>query len=267
VERAANGLELVPSGYVRSLRQHVNRLDAARAAFGSLPQLERALRAYVGNRAFRTVRAGMPGWKTGTAGDAPPEFRVRPLSEAEALIVRARFLVDGERSEAALPLLNEAMRQAPQRTAVFETLGCLYFRQNKPAEAVGWFDRAIASGSASYLAHYYRALIDARRREHDLRRAIELNPAFAPAYAQLADLYAADAAVSLDALPLLRRATELEPAAAAHWIRLGHLLLLVDRPQEARAAAKQGLASARAAPVRALAQDLLLDIERRATLP
>jgi tetratricopeptide (TPR) repeat protein len=267
LERASDALELVPSVYVRSLRDRASRLEAAESAFGPLPELERALRAYVHHRAFRSRRIEMPGFGPGTDADGTADVRVRPLSEAEALIVRARFLVDGERSDAALPLLKEAMRLDPHRTSAFETLGRLYFRQNKPADAIGWFDRAIASGSASYLAHYYRALLDARRSEHDLQRAIALNPRFAPAYARLADLYATDAARPLDALPLLRRATELEPASAAHWIRLGHLLLLVDRPEEARAAAKQGLAHARATAARELAEALLLDIDRRATLP
>jgi tetratricopeptide (TPR) repeat protein len=267
VERAPQGLELAPFEYVQALRQHPNRLEAARQAFGNLPALERSLRDYVSSRSVRTVRVELPGLKTGVAGNSTGTIRVRPLSQAEALTMRARFLVDGERSQAALPLLNEAARLDPYETSTLETLGYLYFRQNKPLDAARWFEKAIASGPASYLAYYYRALLDAHRAEDDLRRAIDLNPRFAPAYARLADFYATEAARPLDAVPLLRRATELEPATAVNWVSLGQLLLLVNRPEEAREAAKKGLAHARSASSRELFESLFLDIERRSQLP
>jgi tetratricopeptide (TPR) repeat protein len=262
LDHARQGLELAPAAYIEALRQYANRLETARHAFGSLSELERSLRAYIQKRPFRTVRV-----EPGVAGDSTSGIRIRLLSEAEALTVRARFLVDGERSQAALPLLNEAARLDPYETSTLETLGYLYFRQNKPLDAARWFEKAIASGPASYLAYYYRALLDAHRAEDDLRRAIDLNPRFAPAYARLADFYATEAARPLDAVPLLRRATELEPATAVNWVSLGQLLLLVNRPEEAREAAKKGLAHARSASSRELFESLFLDIERRSQLP
>src|SRR5439155_6889293 len=102
---------------------------------------ERLLSAYVRDGSFRAVRVHLPRPETDIADDSVRAVRIRPLSEAEALTVRARFLVDGERSAAALPLLHEALRSNPSDTAALETLGSFYFRQNDPVEASYWFER------------------------------------------------------------------------------------------------------------------------------
>jgi tetratricopeptide (TPR) repeat protein len=235
------------------------------------------------------------------------ELRVRALSPAESLAVRAGFLVDGERPAAALPLLAEALRLDPTETSVLETLGRFHFQQNSPIEAAGWFDRAIESGSASHLAYFYRAILAVPvpdrvagdgsdrsagrgeseevvlvRAEDHLQRAIDLNPGFAPAYVRLADLYAQhasrvtklrkpsseersceprEASLLEEALPLMRRATELEPDNAAHWVDLGRLLLRLHRLEEAREAGRQGLAVVRAASSRELVEAFLRELE------
>jgi tetratricopeptide (TPR) repeat protein len=280
-------IELVPSKYIEALRQH-EKVQAARSAFGSLPDLERSLRAYVRDGSFRAVRFEIPRRQNGSSeANSTEEVRVRSLPPAEALAVRARFLVDGKRSAAALPLLKEAVRLDSRESSALETFGYFHFQQNQPVEAARWFESAIASGSASYLAYYYRAILEATvpsqspgdvpltsaahrglaRAEDYLRRAIDLNPAFAPAYTRLAGLYASEAGRLQDALPLLRRATELEPDFAVHWANLGTLLLQMDRPEDAREATKQGLALARSAGSRELFESLLLEIERHHSCP
>ncbi|MFH1269030.1 MAG: tetratricopeptide repeat protein, partial [Planctomycetota bacterium] len=196
---------------------------------------------------FRTRRL-----EAGSLGADDETIRVRALSPAESLAVRARAIVDGVRPAAALPLLKEAVGLDPAETAALEALGSHCFQENQPDEAAEWLDRAIETGSASHLAYFYRAIVTRPTPggEDLLRRAIELNPAFAPAYARLADLYARDEGRASEAVPLARRAAELEPDNPGYWLDLGKLLLRLDRPREAREAGERGLAAARSASVR-----------------
>jgi tetratricopeptide (TPR) repeat protein len=259
--RARTVVELEPARYIEHLREGADAVTAASLAFGDLQELEQTVSAYVRTGRFRALRLEAGSTAKGTEQgpgrhEAERTVRVRPLSAAESLALRAQAVVDGQRAATALPLLTEAVRLDPGETAALETLGSFYFQQNKPDEAARWFDRAIETGSASYFAHFYRAIL-ARpadglvpSAEDLLRRAIELNPAFAPAYARLADLYARDASRLRDALPLARRAAELEPENPAHWVHLGKLLLRLNRPREAREVGERGLAAARSASVR-----------------
>lgn len=270
---SSTALELAPSNYVGRLGQGASPVEAGALAFGNVSQLERALTAYVHAGRFRAVRMEIPQPQGAPADQHEGvELRIRALSPAESLAVRAGFLVDGERPAAALPLLAEALRLDPTETSVLEALGCFHFQQNNPVEAARWFDRAIESGSASHLAYFYRAILagpapglvageDVVRAEGLLRRAIDLNAEFAPAYVQLADLYGQSAGRMEEALSLMRRATELEPDNAAYWVDRGRLLLRLHRVEEAQAAGQQGLAVVRAASARELVEAFLREFE------
>ena len=260
-------LELAPSEYVERLRERGNPTEAGVLAFGDLSQLERALAGYVHEGRFRALRIPAPQPKVEPSDrDKDLEIRVRALSPAESLAVRAGFLADGERPAAALPLLREALAADPHEPSALETLGYFHFQQNNAVEAAGWFDRAIESGRATYLAYFYRAILagpvlnqgagaepvgsvrragdEMARVEDYLRRAIDLNPGFAESYVRLADLYAQEVGLLEEALPLVRRATELEPDNAAYWLDLGKLLLRLHRSDEARKVGRHGLAVA-----------------------
>lgn len=231
---------LAPPGYVAQLRTGADPVEAARRAFGELAALETVVKGVVRTGRFRIVRMEAP-----EAPASPKEAdisRLRRMSPADALAVRAEALLDGERPEAALPLLHEAQALEPDRRPVLEALGRLHFQRNEPALAARWFDRAIATGTATHLAHYYRAILvralsgEVVGRDHaegaeeyHLRRAILLDPTFAPAHARLAGVLARDARLSrlIEALMLARRATELEPDDVASWADLGRLLLAV----------------------------------------
>ncbi len=286
---SSTDLELAPSNYVQQLRQGASPVEAGTLAFGNLSQLERALAAYVRTGRFRALRVEVQSGPAARVRRKPDTtyrsevqsanqaedigVRVRALSPAESLAVRAGFLVDGERPAAALPLLTKALAADPNETSVLETLGSFHFQQNNPLEAAKWFDRAIASGSASHLGYFYRAILAGPvpdevpggqpvRAEEYLRHAIDLDPGFAPAYVRLADLYARQADRVEEALPLRRRATELEPENAAYWVEFGKLLVRLNRPGEAREAGERGLASARSASSRGLVGAFLRDLEQ-----
>ncbi|MBI4519204.1 MAG: tetratricopeptide repeat protein [Gemmatimonadetes bacterium] len=203
-------LQLAPPRYLEHLRQGADPVEAGRLAFGDLSALDETLWEYLQAGRFRALRFEVDPVAEPGPAEAGPNV-LKALSPAEALAIRAGVLLDGERPAAALPLLTEAVALDPKAAPALETLGRFHFQQNNPIEAARWFDRAIGSGSPSYVAHYYTAILtrtvmgaslSARREaggerreardseEQHLRLAIALNPTFAPAYARLGSLIA-----------------------------------------------------------------------------
>jgi tetratricopeptide (TPR) repeat protein len=229
-------------------------------------QLQEKLIAYLAAGRFRALRLDAPPAGSREAGNGA----VRTLRSAESLAIRASCLVEGERPEAALPLLNRALARDPRDGSVLETLGYLRFRQNDPVEAARWLDRAIDAGSATHLAYFYRAILAGpapRSSEGQpvpavdyLKRSIEIAPEFAPAYMRLADVYTEHLDRLDDALPLVRRATQLEPENGIYWVGLSKILVRLHKPAEAQEAGERALAVSTSADTRALVRGLLRDL-------
>jgi tetratricopeptide (TPR) repeat protein len=248
-------------------------LDLVPAAhLAASPQLESAVAAYASGGRFRAIRLEVPA--TAISGDQNESmgYRLRALTPAASLAVRAGCLAEGERPLAALPLLARAIAESSADASVLETLGYVHFQQNEPAEAARWFDRAIESGSAGHLAYFYRAILatpvpnraDGQPVLADqyLRMSIDLSKSFAPAYSRLAAVYAGEDARSDEALALLVRTTELDPEDPAYWVDLGRFLSGMNRTVEARQAGESGLAVARSAGARRLVEAFLNEIPR-----
>lgn len=213
---------LLPDAYVSALRNGTSPAEAA-AVFGGVDSLDRAITAYVRSGEIRSKRRLIA---TSEAGEVAPAVAIRTLSPAASLALRAFLLIEGPRPAAALPLLEQALLFEPAAPGALEARGYYHFVRSEPAEAAVWFDKAISTGAATYLAYYYRAVLSgtAPRQvvENHLRRAIDLNPAFAPAYIRLADMYV-EAGRTADALRLLERAAALEPEDAATRAQLERL--------------------------------------------
>ena len=179
-------------------------------------------------------------------------FDVRTLEPAESAAAIGNFLVAGARPRAALPHLEQALSLDPESSLAMESMGYLQLRTGRRDDAESWFDKAAAAGSDSYLLHYYRAVLsdepeEEALRQERLRRTIELNPKFAPAYMLLSASYAEQPDRLPEAHALATKAMELEPAEASMWAQLGQVLLRMDRPAEAREALKQAIAVASSA--------------------
>ncbi|MGE3402386.1 MAG: tetratricopeptide repeat protein [Vicinamibacterales bacterium] len=112
------------------------------------------LRQYVASNRLRTLEMAI---------DEPPAAcqpgEVRQLSEAETLLAKARMLADGDRPDAALPMLRELLEQEPRNLDALETLAYVHFRGNRPGDAAAAFDRVIAGGAATFISYYYRAVL------------------------------------------------------------------------------------------------------------
>ena len=237
----------VLGNYIARVRQGEDAVTAFEAAVTSLRDVHRALAAYVRRDAFYAMRM-----------DTPPavdeaQFRTRALPAAESLAARARVLRQGGHLHRARPLIEEAVADDPRSPLVQEALGLFEWSWSRYAEAAAAFAEAVRLGSTSYIPYYLGALamppgptrVAADRQAQGLRRAIELNPRFAPAYASLASLVIQYPEGDAEALALAQTATELEPNVPAHWVALAEVRLAMNRPDEARDAAERGLASAR----------------------
>lgn len=255
--------------YVRLWKKGTGSIAAATEAFGALSDLEAALADYIKARQFRVLRVNAPD----VFRQASVPVTVRGLSPAEALAERGNFIAYGERPASARPLLQRALELDPRQALALESLGYIDFLQNRPRDAVGWFDRAAATGKASYLTYFYRALLAessgtemnddlVARVEADLILSIDLNDGFAPAHARLASLYMERQSAGL-AASHFSRAVELEPENLDYWIGLGQALVQAGRLVEAKAAGKQALALATTPEARDLVASLLpgLDLE------
>lgn len=251
-------------GYLDLIRRGEKPLEAAARAFGDLDELERTLAAYVRSERLSFLRLNVP---TAADGQLAP---VRVLTPAESLSRRGTALVEGERPEQATPLLVAALALAPDQPLAHESLGRLQYLQNRPEDAAAWFTRAVALDDGRYLSHFYLALLrrapDGTRdsqTDEELRRTIELNPSFAPAYARLAYRRGLEHDGLTEAVRLARRAAQLEPGNGAYWISLGELLARRDHMTEARAAGRNGQLVARTPEVRALASAFLDELGPR----
>lgn len=178
----------------------LNKPDGAGGRLDRLPEpadlpTDDELKSYARGRLADPLRL--------TLAVAPSEcrdaFEVRSVPETESLLLRAKALADGERPDAALSMLTDVLRRDNDNPEALETLGFVHFVGNRHRESATAFDRAIATGQASHVAYYYRALLAGTHPaltdgsgpvpEMDyLRRAIRLNPGFRPALERLREL-------------------------------------------------------------------------------
>jgi tetratricopeptide (TPR) repeat protein len=223
---------LRPGGRRPQFRQFINALAEGKPADLSFRQafqtdyatIEQELRNYIAQGAYpteETAFARQLGFKT--------EMKTAALSEAEAktylgdLLWRIHRSVDGE------AFLNHALSLDPGLALAHQSLGTLRLRQNRYAEARGYFRRAIEVGSQDYLTHYYYAFAihreqvdenqyisdlpeeSAKEMRAALGTARRLNPDFADTYKLLAFINMIRGERLDEAIDLINRAISLAP--------------------------------------------------------
>ena len=219
------------------IQQGVRRDQAVQMALGALPGLERSLAEYVAGDEFRfyTYPLGLR---------EQVDLEVSSLSPAEALSIRAAFLVRNDRAGEAQELIYRALSVNPNEALAFESLGYLHYRAGRRQKAFDAFERAVNLGSSSYLSHYLFAYLassekhetdPARARiESSLRQAIQLRPGFPYSYSALARYFLRRNEQLVEALDLATEACRLEPANLRLLQTLGYSLLALDQLDEAK---------------------------------
>jgi tetratricopeptide (TPR) repeat protein len=236
------------SDYLTLVSRREDPVTAAEKAFGDLKDLQAALDDYIrlnGYREFVLNSAAAP------LDEA--SYKSTPLTEAQADAIRADFLVYVQRIQDARTLLDAVLKSDPDNAKAHETMGYLAFRDGDREGARKWYEQAVKLDPRSPLAHYYAALLsmnggvspDYPEIEANLRAAIGLSPRFAPAYDQLASLFAMEHKNLDEAHMLNLQAVQLEPNSLAYRMNTATVLVTMGRYSDAVAVLRVSLGVAK----------------------
>ena len=222
--------------YIGLVERGGDPVEAFVTVYGAVGAIERKLADHVDRTMFPAMTTEVP--------PLPPasEFQIRELSDAEAYAAIGTFVATGSWPREARGHLERALADDPGSTAAMEGMGYMSLREGNLEAAEAWFGKAAASDETSYVAHYYRAVLVKQRMgpddevETSLRRAIELNPSFAPALVVLSAQLALEVDRLDEALALATKATDLAPDVSGAWRNLAHVLQRMGRADEAREA-------------------------------
>ncbi len=250
--------------YIALVADGVPDVEAAQRAFGDLKQLEQHIDDYIHQATYLYLPVKLTG-----ASDEK-QFAVRNVPEAESLAARGDFMMHDLRFTEARALLDEALRLDPKQGLAQESLGFYYYRQNDHEQAARHLAAAVQMDSANFLAHFYYASLSMTNPggsesdgvEFHLRKAIELNAEFAPAYSALAGYLAVRGKQLDQALELAVKAAKLEPGVLIHHINVANVLLRMERTDEAVQVAQRALASAKIEADRSMIQSFLSEAAR-----
>jgi tetratricopeptide (TPR) repeat protein len=236
--------------FVALLQQNVPQTDAARRTIGDPGGLDSTLSEYIRNFSFAAVRLDRPKIEQG-------DLRIRTLSEAESLAVRADFLAHEGQYAKANEMLEQSIKLDPKLAVAYENMGFLCFRRGRTADAEKWSAQALAMNPESDRANYYYAMSLLRRLTRDdeivgkaeasLRAAIKTSPRFAPAYDALADCLARSGSHQKlnEAYMAALQALDLEPGNISYRVRAVEVLEKQGRAEDAIRVATRAVSLAR----------------------
>ncbi|MFZ0522939.1 MAG: tetratricopeptide repeat protein, partial [Candidatus Acidiferrales bacterium] len=161
--------------YLDALSHGASQDQAAAKAFGDLQKLQNALSGYVRNQSFYYLKS-----------PAPPEIpasdlQISELSDAEADAYRGGFCAVAGKTQAAKPLLEDAVKLDPKLALGYQYLGFAEYQDGQKSEALADFTRAIELDPKNALTRYLRAYLAStqagtigndQQLEEDLRAAI-----------------------------------------------------------------------------------------------
>jgi tetratricopeptide (TPR) repeat protein len=253
------------SEYLNNLVLKMDPQAAAVRAFGDLKVLEKQLEAYVNGSGFKYFYA-----KGDTQVD-DQAFTEREMTPAEADALRGDFLVYDGNYDEARTLLWRALQEDAKSAQASESMGFLELQQKHRQEAEKWFTQAIQFDSQSYLAQYYYATMriqEAKGGEwgeevaSSLRKAIAINPDFAPAYNVLAQYYGNLGENLEEAHLLALQAVTLEPANVYYHLTTVSVLLRMKQADNAVRVCQKALAMAKEPGEMAAAQSMLASAQK-----
>jgi tetratricopeptide (TPR) repeat protein len=251
--------------YLNAMANGATQEQAAAQSFGDLIKLQAALFAYIGNAGFDYIKAPPP--PEIAAGD----LQVRELSDAQVDAYRGGCAAVRGKSQDAIPILERAVKADPKSSLGYQYLGFAEFQDNKHAEALADFTRAIELDPKNALTRFLRAYLASRQdgavgddaqMEEDLRAAIAISPEFAPPYGVLA-VYLVNRGQNLpEALKLAQKARALEPGSTIYQIDMAQVLARMNRYKEARNLAAHARANAANPRERAEADQFLVFLQQ-----
>lgn len=257
--------EQLLSKFLAAWNKSGDQWESAWEAFGDLERFGEAVRGHVRHTDWR-AGVVLPAQENAAGNDA-----ARDLTPGEVMALRGDIFVHSNQMERARPLLEEAVRLAPQLAAVHEALGFLEFRNGEFAAADPEMTKAIELGSTDFMAFYCHGVLLLRdigatdeatgKARTSLENAARLNPQYAPTFEALTQAYSRSADTQEKALAAAEMAVKLDPDSQSYKFGLAYVLLNNGRAADAREVAQKVLASAGSAQETAAARRLLGTID------
>jgi tetratricopeptide (TPR) repeat protein len=233
--------------YLGLMRQHADPVDAAEKTFGPLKALQAALQNYIGANSYMVLQMN-----SAAAPVDESEWKVQSLSANQVDVLRGEVLSMVHREDEARQVLAGVLKADPKNARAMETMGEIEMRAGKRQEARKWFGEAMAADPNAFTAAYQFAVlaiedqrVDNEVIEKSLRSAIEANPKFAPAYDRLAAFYLMRKHDNQQALPLIQKAVELDPANVYYRLNDANVLMNQQRFAEAQVVLNAAMRAAR----------------------
>ena len=236
-----------PSG-IKSLEQYIAKvesgsdaLEAARQAFGDLNQLQSKLEGYI--KQSSTVPTEIQA-----AGGSDSISAARTLTPAETEARIGDLDLGRGRRDDAQTKLEDALKLDPSLASAEESLGFYLLQVSQLEEAEKHFMRAAEIDPKLPLAYYGQGMVAMSRGGFvgvpvgaivAFEKTVELSPAFAPAWYNLASIYTLRHETLQKALEAAQRAASLVPGDAGYQYQVAVILENLGRTEEARKAAER----------------------------
>ena len=226
------------SDFTKLLAAGVDAKDAASRTIGDAKSLDAALREYSRSSSFTAVKLEPP--KIEENG-----FRVRPITDTEALAVRADFMAHDRHYAEAEQMLEQALLADAKLGIAYDGLSFLALQKGNAEDAEKWSSEGLALDSQDYRANYYYAwsLLKGKRideavlakAETSLRAVVKGNPEFVPAYDAMAYVLAMEGGKDKldEAYMMTLQAVDREPGNVQYRIRGVEVLQRQGRAEDA----------------------------------
>lgn len=197
----------------------------------------------------RDLRIGLAHQRAGRLSQAETIYR-RILQDqpknTDALHLLATLALQSGKPEAAVSLLQQAIRYNKRNAAYHLNLGLAYKAQGRLVSALDSIDTALQVQPGFAEAHYHRGAILALQRRHAeaaraLRQAIAARRDYPQAHARLGNALAAQGRFD-KAVEAFQRALSLQPDDHQTHVDLGNALVALDRREQASASYQRALA-------------------------
>jgi len=224
--------------YLRALSRQADPLAAAQEGFGDLAKFEGRIAQYVSRPSLLFFDMALQV----TLSDK--DFRVRPVSEAEALVVRAEVLAQARKEEEAGLLLDQARVLGPGLPQVQAGLGLAALRKGDWPGAARALRSAQSAGSTDFRVPLHLAELALQGTLDPpvlpdvvlgwLEEARRLEPDFPGTHMALSRVHSKDPREAEKAIEAGRMAIQLAPSDVAMHLNFGSVLMVLGREAEAR---------------------------------
>jgi len=238
------------SDFIQLLGSGVDPKDAASRTIGDAKLLDPPLRSYINKPSFTAEKFDPP--KIEENG-----FRVRGVTDTEALAVRADFMAHDRHYAEARQMLEKAAQADPKLGIAYDGLSFLALQEGNSADAEKWSSQAVALDPQDYRANYYYAWslmkgrpIDEKllaRAEASLRAVVKGNPEFVPGYDAMARVLELEGGKEKleEAYRMTLQAVSREPGNVQYRIRSVEVLEGQQRATDAVRVATQAVSMAK----------------------